>query len=103
MPEIVTKHPEEVVKVLKGANMSCGEDIAAKEVPGCPSEQLCSIQGGSGEICVYSPTDVSSMTQMSSLDFIKNSPDLILPTVSLAAVLFLTGVLTGIALKRYVR
>ncbi len=104
MPEIITKHPEQVVQVLKGMSMDCGSDKTQKEVSGCPSEQFCTSPQGDGEICVYTPSDLGgSMTQLTTLDFIKNNTELYLPCAALAMLIFLTGLLAGFSLRRRIR
>ncbi|RXZ45694.1 hypothetical protein [Crenobacter cavernae] len=62
MPELLTKHPELTLKVLKGAGAVCGEGAEQKILKQCPAERFCSLQ--SGEICVYGVGDIAKMTQL---------------------------------------
>jgi hypothetical protein len=66
MPEIVTKHPDVVKQVLQSAGAKCGAGEPQRILKKCPREQFCALPGG--EICVYPPGDVASMTQLTRAD-----------------------------------
>ena len=64
MPEILTKFPEVVLKVLKEAGAECASGAPQKILTSCPPERFCSLP--SGELCVYGLEDVNKMTQISA-------------------------------------
>lgn len=98
MPEIISKHPEIVISVLKSANMKCAAGVKPKILTSCPDARFCALDKGTGELCIYSPDEVNSSTQMTSLDFIHYS-DFIVPAGSLAFMIFLAGVVAGLKIK----
>lgn len=63
MPEILTKHPDIVIQVLEGAGVRCGGGQKPRILKSCPSAQLCTTPNG--ELCVYGPTELEAMTQLS--------------------------------------
>lgn len=62
MPEILTKHPEIVLQVLKSQGAQCGTGAAPKILTRCPPEKFCKLSGG--ELCVFGPEELSKMTQL---------------------------------------
>lgn len=73
MPELLTKHPDIVIKVLKSEGAQCGTGAAPKILTKCPPEKFCTLAGG--ELCVYGSNDLGRMTQLSSADLCRSSPD----------------------------
>lgn len=67
MPEVLTKFPEVVLKVLKESGIECGTGAAQKILTNCPAERFCSLR--SGELCVYGLEDINKMTQLSASEF----------------------------------
>ncbi|KTD07788.1 hypothetical protein [Legionella jamestowniensis] len=92
MPEIITKYPQAMIKVLKGANIQCG--IGDKQIilRHCPHDRFCS--SPTGELCVYGINDISKMTQIHRLELFK-STEVIFPLIGLLLVGFALGVLFG--------
>ncbi|PCC67714.1 hypothetical protein SAMN02745121_02351 [Nannocystis exedens] len=66
MPEVLTRHPETVLQVLRSAGAKCGEGAPQKILTQCPAESFCALPGG--ETCVYDVADVGRMTQISAAD-----------------------------------
>ena len=62
MPEVLTKHPDVVLEVLKAEGAQCGVGIRPKILKDCPQDKLCVLKGG--ELCVYGPTELGLMTQL---------------------------------------
>lgn len=62
MPEILTKHPEIVIKVLASQGARCGTGAPQKILTKCPADHFCSLAGG--ELCVFGLGDVATMTQL---------------------------------------
>jgi hypothetical protein len=62
MPEVLTKHPEVVIQVLKSGGARCGEGLPQNILTACPAESFCAMPGG--ETCVYGVADVGKMTQI---------------------------------------
>ena len=71
MPEILTKHPDIVMKVLKSQGAQCGTGAKPKILTKCPAENFCTLTGG--ELCVYGTSDVGKMTQLSLQDLCRTS------------------------------
>jgi hypothetical protein len=63
MPEVITKHPDIVLEVLQSAGARCGVGEQQKILTRCPRERFCALPGG--EICVYTPRELQTMTQLS--------------------------------------
>lgn len=63
MPELLTKHPDIVLQILKTQGAQCGPGTKAKILTRCPAEKFCTLQGG--ELCIYGPGEMSLMTQLS--------------------------------------
>jgi len=62
MPEVLTKHPDVVLEVLKAEGAQCGVGLRPKILKDCPQDKLCVLKGG--ELCVYGPTELGLMTQL---------------------------------------
>lgn len=93
MPEIITKYPQAMIKVLKGANIQCGIGDKQAILHHCPHDRFCSLP--TGEICVYGISDISKMTQIHRLELFK-STEVIIPLIGLLLVGFALGVLFGV-------
>ncbi|KTD18762.1 Uncharacterised protein [Legionella lansingensis] len=92
MPEIVTKHPEIVLGLLKQANIKCGVGEKQNILKTCPPDKFCSLP--KGELCIYGIKDISQMTQISSFSLLRSS-DFIMPLIGLLIVIFLLGMFIG--------
>lgn len=66
MPEILTRHPDVVLSVLKGSGAQCGVGVKPQILTACPAERFCALS--EGELCVYGLGEVSQMTQVSRQD-----------------------------------
>ncbi|ASQ47429.1 hypothetical protein [Legionella clemsonensis] len=93
MPEIITKYPQTVIKVLKGANIPCGSGNKQVILRGCPQDRFCSLP--TGELCIYGMNDISKMKQIHRIDLFK-SIDVIIPLIGLLIMAFALGVLAGV-------
>lgn len=71
MPEILTKHPEIVMKVLKSEGAKCGTGAKPKILTKCPSDKFCTLAGG--ELCIYGSGELGKMTQLAPADLCKSS------------------------------
>ena len=93
MPELLTKHPEIALQVLKSADIQCGKGKPQKILTTCPQNQFCSLPGG--ELCIYGTNDLPAMKQIHGWDLL---PNLVLdPTfVFIFAILFLAGIFLGV-------
>ena len=69
MPEVLTKHPEVVIKVLEGAGVRCGPGQQQKILTKCPPSRFCSTPAG--ETCVYGVDQVTQMTQIDRAELAK--------------------------------
>lgn len=100
MPELLTKHPDVVLQVLKSQGAQCGAGTKPKILTRCPAEKFCTLQGG--ELCVYGPNEIAAMTQLSRAE-VCGAPkasltDGAVPNVGLAAIAGL--VLAGLFWRR---
>jgi len=80
MPEVVTKYPAVLIKELKDAGGICGEGYQQKILTTCPKDKFCRLP--TGEICIYDYHDLSTMTQINSLEWheaITNTPGMFSP------------------------
>jgi hypothetical protein len=66
MPEVLTKHPDIVLDVLKSGGAKCGEGLPQEILTQCRPEAFCKLPGG--EMCVYGLAEVDSMTQIEDDD-----------------------------------
>ena len=62
MPEILTEHPDIVIKVLTSQGARCGTGAPQKILTKCSADHFCSLAGG--EICVFGPGELGKMTQL---------------------------------------
>jgi len=62
MPELLTKHPDVALQVLKSQGAQCGAGIKPKILTSCPQEKFCTLQGG--ELCIYGPQELGLMSQL---------------------------------------
>ena len=66
MPEVLTKHPGVVLKVLESGGARCGDGLPQEILTRCPQEAFCALPGG--EMCVYGIADFGAMTQLENED-----------------------------------
>ncbi len=100
MPEVLTKHPDVVKKVLESAGAQCGKGLPQKILTACPPDAFCALPGG--ETCVYGVAQVGQMTQIQRTDLARhvctqttsagcgtspNTSDTLTPLVMLSALL----------------
>ena len=103
MPEIITKYPEIVVKILQDAGAECGKGAEQKILTSCPPERFCSLP--TGEICVYDLNEIPQMTQISTGEIVQVISNVSLPISSsevfiLAIITFVIGIVFGILLDK---
>jgi hypothetical protein len=67
MPELLSKHPEVTLQVLKSGGARCGEGVPPEVLKACPPAQFCKLPGG--EVCVHGLADASRMTQITATDW----------------------------------
>lgn len=97
MPEIVTKHPEIVFKILKEAHIKCGTGENPTILKTCSSDKFCSLP--TGELCIYGIKDVSQMTQINVFELFQGVNTLI-PLMGLLIMIFVLGILTGMKISK---
>ncbi|CEK09205.1 hypothetical protein [Legionella hackeliae] len=97
MPEIITKYPEKVIKVLNGAHIHCGIGDKQAILRGCPQDKFCATP--TGELCIYGLNDITQMNQIHSLELCRNM-DVLMPLVGLLLVSFALGMLAGIKISQ---
>jgi hypothetical protein len=72
MPQVLTKHPDIVLRVLQSApKVRCGKEVQRKILKNCPGDRFCALPRG--EICVYGLADVDQMSQFSCDNVVKHS------------------------------
>ncbi|MDB4956673.1 MAG: hypothetical protein JWO36_4242 [Myxococcales bacterium] len=71
MPEILTKHPDIVIKVLESQGAQCGTGAKPKILTKCPPDKFCTLAGG--ELCVFGSRELGQMTQLTPTDVCKSS------------------------------
>ena len=73
MPEILTKHPKIVKKILNNTKVvKCGKPKPKKRIlTQCPDDSFCSLP--TGELCIYDYKNVNKMTQINTPNLIKIS------------------------------
>jgi len=102
MPEIVTKYPEIVIKILREAGIECGTGAPQTILTACPAERFCSLP--TGEICVYGLNEISKATQITMAEITKlvskSSQIFTFWEILLIAFTFVAGILLGILLQR---
>lgn len=93
MPEILTKHPKVVLKLLSENGAKCGTGEKQQILKSCPRENFCLLP--TGELCVYDIKNVSSMTQIDAFDLheaVSYVPTMIsFSNIVLLATVFLVG------------
>jgi hypothetical protein len=62
MPEVLTKYPDVVIRVLQGGGARCGPGQEQKILKSCPPDRFCST--ATGETCVYGLDEIGKMTQI---------------------------------------
>ena len=67
MPEVLTKHPDVSLQVLRSTGARCGDGALQEILKTCPAERFCKLPGG--EICVYGLGDAQQMTQITASDW----------------------------------
>lgn len=97
MPEMLTKHPETALKILKDANIKCGTGEKQQILTWCPKENFCSLP--TGEICVYGVKDMQHMMQIHALDLFF-LPGIMLPFIAFLIMIFLLGAILGIKIRK---
>lgn len=68
MPEVISKHPDVTLAVLRGGGARCGEGAQPTILTACPADRFCSTQ--TGEICVFGLDEVPRMTQISPAEIV---------------------------------
>lgn len=63
MPEVLTKHPNIVLSLLKKMGGLCGVGHEQKILTSCSNDSFCRVKGG--EICVIGLSDSDKLTQFS--------------------------------------
>ena len=96
MPDIITKHPDVVINILKNANIVCGENIKPSMLTSCPKDSFCTLP--KGELCIYDVKDALHTSQITQLDLL-SIPGLWLPLGLLLFMAFLAGLYAGTKLK----
>lgn len=96
MPEILTKHPDIVLTVLKKSHINCGSGVQPKILTLCPAKNFCSLPAG--ELCIYGIDEVSQMHQIRPMDVFL-LPDAILFFGMICVFAFLMGLVVGIKVK----
>ena len=71
MPEILTRHPDIVLKVLKSQGAECGTGAKQKILTKCPPEKFCALAGG--ELCIFGSSELGKMTQLAPTDVCKTA------------------------------
>jgi hypothetical protein len=62
MPEVLTKQPEVVLKVVTSGGGQCNTGTLPRILTKCPREKFCALPGG--EMCIYGANELDSMTQL---------------------------------------
>jgi hypothetical protein len=97
MPEIVTKHPEVLLKVLKDAKIACGTGAKQQILTQCPKDQFCALP--TGELCVYGTKQMSQLTQIQAVDLLF-APGVLFMLVGAVVLGFLGGLWVGVSLLK---
>jgi len=101
MPEVLTKHPKIVKKILNESGAAqCGVGARQKILKECPKENFCALK--TGELCVYGLDEVETMTQFGKEDICSRSGKWHEGKAFFVAGLFLIAgtILTMVLLKR---
>lgn len=97
MPEMLTKHPEIALNILKEANIKCGVGEKQKILTSCPKDKFCSLP--TGELCIYGTKDISQMTQISAQDLLF-LPHVFSGLLAVAVLISAIGVMIGIHITK---
>lgn len=97
MPEILTRHPEITLKLLKNANIKCGIGEKQQILTSCPKDRFCSLP--KGELCIYGVKDISQMTQLNTRDVFL-LPNVTIIFIAIAVLIFLIGMIAGIQVSK---
>ena len=92
MPELITKHPDIVLKLLNDVGAQCSTGAPQQILKVCPAESFCSLP--TGELCVYGVDQVQQMTQITPAD-ITTTSTFSWELIVLLILLFLIGFLLG--------
>lgn len=101
MPEILTKHPDLVLTLLKSAGGKCASGAQQKILTSCPADHFCAFP--QGELCVYGLDKIQTMTQISSgelADFIGQTPTIY---SNINIVLLIVSCLFGLGMGWFLR
>jgi len=105
MPEIITKYPEIVLKVLRDTGAKCSEGAPQRILRQCPPERFCSLP--TGELCVYGLNELSLMTQIKTEDIseiTQRSAPIFTSKVSfLIGSALLIGIVIGVVFGRFIK
>ena len=72
MPEILTKHPDIVKKILKNTGkIKCNKNINKQILKNCPNNSFCALP--TGELCIYDYKNINKMTQINAKNIVKHS------------------------------
>ncbi len=72
MPEILTKHPKIVKKILENTHkIYCAKGYKKQILKNCPNNSFCSLP--TGELCIYDYKNIDKMTQLSSQNILQHS------------------------------
>ena len=66
MPELLTKYPKIVMRMLSKMGAVCGKGTNKKILTHCPTENFCSIPGV-GEFCVLGTNQADKLTQFKAI------------------------------------
>lgn len=101
MPELISKHPDIVLQILREAGVQCGTGTTQKILVNCPAERFCSLP--TGELCVYGLNDVQKMTQVSGAELANATSGAKLPFLTIEAILLiLLSLVVGIVIGIFV-
>jgi hypothetical protein len=102
MPEILTKHPDLVMQVLRESGDKCGMGAPQQILTSCPPERFCAMP--TGEVCIYGLDEIHGMTQISPSEIVRAASDtsmIFSPEVMLTVFLaFVLGTVLGNFLSR---
>src|SRR6187397_1718746 len=96
MPEVITKYPEQALKILKEAHIACGVGKPQQILVHCPKDRFCSLP--TGEICVYGIGEIQSTTQFQPLEFALFTFSL--PFFAIMTLAFAFGIVSGLFWKK---
>lgn len=97
MPELLTKYPEIVIKILSDANAKCGKGAPQTILTTCPKDQFCALP--TGELCIYGTKDASQMTQLHPVNVLMTA-NAIIPFIALSIMIFIVGLWVGTKINK---